>query len=222
MKTAPLRKFLKRIEEEVKHREKVRQEIQASMRRAIRLSKQGILLIHEGNLERAKELIKEADNILSALREEAEKNPEILHMGIVESAYQEYAEACIFLKLVEDGSFIDPKDIGVPSIPYVLGLADTIGELRRRALDSIRRGKPKLAEECLRIMETIYLELEGIDEAYFLIHGLRRKCDEARRIIEATRGDITMEIRRNTLERSIKALERALKEVSGGGEAKSS
>jgi len=222
MKTTSLRKFLKRIEEEVKHREKVRQEIQASMRRAIRLSKQGILLIHEGNLERAKDLIKEASNILSALREEAEKNPEILHMGIVESAYQEYAEACIFLKLVEDGSFIDPKDIGVPSIPYVLGLADTIGELRRRALDSIRRGKPKLAEECLRIMETIYLELEGIDEAYFLIHGLRRKCDEARRIIEATRGDITMEIRRNTLERSIKALERALKEVSGGGEAKSS
>jgi len=222
MKTTSLRKFLKRIEEEVKHKEKVRQEIQASMRRAIRLSKQGILLIHEGNLERAKELIKEAGNILSALREEAEKNPEILHMGIVESAYQEYAEACIFLKLVEDGSFIDPKDIGVPSIPYVLGLADTIGELRRRALDSIRRGKPKLAEECLRIMETIYLELEGIDEAYFLIHGLRRKCDEARRIIEATRGDITMEIRRNTLERSIKALERALKEVSGGGEAKSS
>ena len=222
MKTTSLRKFLKRIEEEVKYREKVRQEIQASMRRTIRLSKQGILLIHEGNLERAKELIKEAGNILSALREEAEKNPEILHMGIVESAYQEYAEACIFLKLVEDGSFIDPKDIGVPSIPYVLGLADTIGELRRRALDSIRRGKPKLAEECLRIMETIYSELEGIDEAYFLIHGLRRKCDEARRIIEATRGDITMEIRRNTLERSIKALERALKEVSGGGEAKSS
>jgi len=42
------------------------------------------------------------------------------------------------------------------------------------------------------------------------VPGLRRKCDVARRIIETTRGDVTVEVRRSSLERSIKGLEKIL------------
>ena len=49
-----------------------------------------------------------------------------------------------------------------------------------------------------------------MDEAYMLVSGLRRKCDVARRIIEATRGDVTIEARRDSLEQSIRKLERIL------------
>jgi predicted translin family RNA/ssDNA-binding protein len=58
-------------------------------------------------------------------------------------------------------------------------------------------------------MDEIYIELMAMDEAYMLVPGLRRKCDVARRIIESTRGDVTQEVRRKSLENYLKRFERA-------------
>jgi len=49
----------------------------------------------------------------------------------------------------------------------------------------------------------------AMDEAYMLVSGLRRKCDIARRIIETTRGDVTQEVRRKSLENYLKQFEQA-------------
>jgi predicted translin family RNA/ssDNA-binding protein len=59
-------------------------------------------------------------------------------------------------------------------------------------------------------MEAMYMELINLDEIQYLAPGLRRKCDVARRVIEATRGDITTEVRRNMLENSITELKKTL------------
>jgi translin len=56
-------------------------------------------------------------------------------------------------------------------------------------------------------MDEIFIELMALDEAYMLVPGLRRKSDIARRIIEATRGDITQEVRRKSLEDYLKRFE---------------
>jgi translin len=58
-------------------------------------------------------------------------------------------------------------------------------------------------------MDEIYVELMALDEAYMLVPGLRRKSDVARRIIEATRGDITQEVRRKSLEDYLRRFEKA-------------
>ena len=79
----------------------------------------------------------------------------------------------------------------MPSVDYVLGLADVIGEYRRLALDNLREGEVKKGEECLEIMDQVFIQLLALDEAYMLVPGLRHKSDAARRIIEATRGDVT-------------------------------
>ena len=60
-------------------------------------------------------------------------------------------------------------------------------------------------------MDEIYSELMAMDEAYMLVPGLRRKCDVARKIIEATRGDVTQEIRRSMLEKYLKRFEKLAK-----------
>jgi len=52
--------------------------------------------------------------------------------------------------------------------------------------------------------------LINLDEAHILVHELRRKCDVARRVLEATRGDVTIEVRRSQLEDSIKDLNKRL------------
>jgi predicted translin family RNA/ssDNA-binding protein len=77
------------------------------------------------------------------------------------------------------------------------------------ALDALREGDVKKGEKCLETMDEIYVELMTMDEAYMLVPGLRRKCDVARRIIETTRGDITQEVRRKSLEDYLRRFEQA-------------
>jgi translin len=158
----------------------------------------------------AEKQLADAKGILSTLWNRSSEHPEIVYTGMFSAALQEYSEANIFLKLVEEMRFVTPKEINVPSSDYVLGLADVIGECRRLALDALREGNLKKAEECLRTMDEIYTELMGLDESYMLVSGLRRKNDVARKIIEATRGDVTQEIRRSELEKQLKRFEKRI------------
>ncbi|NIR14143.1 MAG: translin family protein [Desulfobacterales bacterium] len=188
------------------------EEVKRDMRKATRLSKQAILLAHQERNDDAKELLDEAYELLSKLDQVSQEHPDLIHRGIVHSAFQEYTEAHTFLSLIEEDRFINPEELEVPFISYILGLADVVGEFRRRALDALRKRSLETAEECLQIMENIYTQLTGMEEGYHLASGLRRKCDIARRIIESTRGDVTIEARRSSLERSIKKLERSIRD----------
>lgn len=206
-----LKIILKEIGEELKEKEKVREKAQEDMRKATSLSKQAILLIHQKRFKEAKKLIAKAKGIISRLNNASTKYPEIVYSGLFNAARQEYSEANIFLNLVEESRFITPEEINVPSVDYVLGLADVIGEYRRLALDALREGDVEKGEKCLQIMDEIYIELMAMDEAYMLVPGLRRKCDIARKIIETTRGDVTQEMRRSTLEKYLKRFEKFAK-----------
>jgi translin len=206
-----LKTFLKKIRKELKEKDRGREKAQKDMRKATSLSKQAILLIHQKRFDEAKKLIERAKEIISRLNSASTKHPEIIYSGLFNAARQEYSEANIFLNLIEESRFITPDEINVPSIDYVLGLADVIGECRRLALDALREGDLKNGEKCLQIMDEIYTELMGMDEAYMLVPGLRRKCDIARRIIETTRGDVTQEARRNSLEKYLKRFEKMAK-----------
>lgn len=205
-----LRKLLEKVRIELKQKEEVKEKIHKNMRKATRLSKQAILYIHQARLMEAKKLLKETSKLFENLSKLSEEHPDLFFSGTVDAAFQEYTEAHVMLNLVEKEQFVSPELLGVPSIDYVLGLSDVIGELRRRALDMLRKGNVKMAEKCLEIMEQIYGELMAMDDAYMLVPGLRRKSDVARHVIETTRGDITIESRRNSLEHSIKKLEKMM------------
>ncbi len=202
-----LRTLLTEIRKELKTKEEVQENAKSDMQKARSLSKQAILLIHQKKFNEAKRLIEKARKIIRRLNEASIKYPKLIHSGLFGAALQEYSEANIFLTLIQESRFIAPDQIEVPSVDYVLGLADVVGEYRRLTLDFLREGSLKEAEECLRTMEEIYTELMAMDEAYALVSGLRRKCDIARRIIEVTRGDVTQEVRRSSLEKSLKSFE---------------
>lgn len=202
-------------------REEVWEEIKRDMRRATRLSKQAILFAHQERNDDARKLLGEAKELFSKLHDVSRDYPDLTYTGMVDSAFQEYTEAQTFLGLTEEDRFIDPEELDVPPISYVLGLADVVGELRRRALDALRRGDVEMAEDCLQTMEHIYIELTNMDEGYLLVSGLRRKCDIARRIIESTRGDVTIEARRSSLEHSITELEKTMRRKEKIGETES-
>ncbi|MEM3536645.1 MAG: hypothetical protein QXF44_02590 [Candidatus Bathyarchaeia archaeon] len=205
-----LKNVLRDIRKELKEKEKAREAIQKDMRKATSLSKQAILLIHQKRLKDARRLIAKAESIISKLNKASATYPDIIYSGLFDAAMQEYSEANIFLKLIEESRFVTPKEISVSHVNYVLGLADVIGEYRRMALDALREGNVEKSEKCLQIMDEIYMELMAMDEAYMLVPGLRRKCDVARKIIETTRGDVTQEMRRDKLEKYLKRFEKRL------------
>jgi translin len=206
-----LKNILTEIRQKLREKEKLRENTQKDMRKATSLSKQAILLIHQKRQNEAEKLVRKAKVIISRLNDASTSYPDVIYSGLFNAALQEYSEANIFLKLIEESKFITPKEIDVPPIDYVLGLADVIGEYRRMALDALREEDVEKSEKCLEKMDEIYIELMAMDEAYMLVPGLRRKCDNARRIIEATRGDVTQEIHRSALEKHLKRFEQLAK-----------
>jgi len=202
-----LESVLQEVKKELMQKNKIREETHESMRKATSLSKQAILLIHQKRYVEAEKLIAEAKEKISTLQTLSDDCPEVIYGGMFSAALQEYSEARIFLILVKESRFVTPAEISVPSIDYVLGLADVVGEYRRLALDNLREGEVKKGEECLEIMDQVFIQLLGLDEAYMLVPGLRHKSDIARRIIETTRGDVTFEIRRKSLEDYLKMFE---------------
>jgi translin len=204
-----LETVIEEVKNELTQKNKIREETHESMRKATSLSKQAILLIHQKKYVDAEKLVKSAKEKISSLQDLAKDYPEIVYGGMFSAALQEYSEARIFLTLVKESRFVTPAEVKVPSVDYVLGLADVIGEYRRLALDNLREGKVKKGEECLEIMDQVFIQLLALDEAYMLVPGLRHKSDIARRIIETTRGDITLEIRRKSLEDQLKRFEPA-------------
>jgi translin len=203
-----LKTVLRRIERDLQEKERVLKTSQEKMRKATSLSKQAILLIHQKQMKKAERLTENAREIISDLNVVSAKYPGIVLTGMFSAALQEYSEANIILKLIQQSRFITPEEINVPSVDYVLGLADVIGEYRRLALDALREGDVKKSEKCLQTMDEIYIELMALNESYMLVGGLRRKCDVARKIIEITRGDVTLEMRRSSLEKHLIRFER--------------
>lgn len=204
---ATLKAVLEEIKQDLMANNKIREETHEDMRKATSQSKQAILLVHQKKQVEAEKMITEATKKIANLQVLAKQYPDIIYGGMFSAALQEFAEANIFLGLIKEGRFVTPKEINVPSIDYTLGLADVVGEYRRLALDALREGDAEKGVECLRVMDEIFIELLALDEAYMLVPGLRRKSDVARKIIETTRGDITQEVRRKSLEDYLKRFE---------------
>src|SRR5208337_4381148 len=97
-------------------------------------------LIHQKRLKEAEKSIEKAHKNILTVNEMSASQPSIIYSGQHSAALQEYSEANIFLKLVQESKFITPKEIDAPSDDYILGLADVIGECRRAVLDALREG----------------------------------------------------------------------------------
>lgn len=167
------------------------------------------MAIHRSQIDEAKSKLRQAKELIEQMEKNLIPHPD-LSANSARVAYQEYVEAQVFLKLTEENRYPNPEELGIPIIPYILGLADSVGEFRRRTLDFLRKGKLRDAEICLRIMEEVYTELISLESAYSIAPELRRKCDIARHVIEATVGDVATETRRISLEKSIRLLEKKI------------
>jgi translin len=192
-------------------RDDARERIFELTRNAVRLSASTIKAIHrrefdlaEGNISKIKEAL---GNVVDSLSEV----PELLHSGMVNSAFQEYSEAALLMLLTKENRYASPEEISVPfADAYVLGLADLIGELRRSALDSVCDGNVEQAVSILGKMDEVLSNLITLDYPEAIIPGLRHKCDVARNLVEKTRGDIANSVSNQKLIDEIRKLNEKL------------
>jgi translin len=186
----------------------------AAARRGVRSCANAIRALHRGEWDLARSLMDEARSSISDGLDAVRDHPEIRFAGYLQDAQKEYAEARITEALLTGAERIpDAEELGVEDAPFLNGMAETVGEGRRFALDLLRQGEVDRAEAVLASMEELYAVLVSIDYPDAITGNLRRTTDVARSLIERTRGDVTTAIGQRDLR---EALDRHGRTVLGG------
>ena len=202
-----LERIAQSIQGSLEEKDTVREIAIKSSRAIIRMSSGVVHGMHKGidGSDALAEAIDEAHRLKSVLAEHVD----IWHSGIVQDALMEVAEAAILTAIVHGEDLPEPEHLGMPGTAYLMGMADTIGELRRFSLEALRRGDTPSAERYLDIMEEIFLVLMGFDYPDAII-SIRRKQDIARSVLEKTRGDVSMAVSSQRLQQRLIELEKRL------------
>ncbi|MCA1832204.1 MAG: haloacid dehalogenase, partial [Actinobacteria bacterium] len=129
--------------------------------------------------------------------------PAIYYAGFLQDAEKEYAEARLTAALIRGLDIPGPEDLNVGDAPYLNGMTEAIGELRRHVLDIMRHGDLERGEELLALMDDIYYVLIAMDYPDAITGGLRRSTDVARSIMERTRSDLSLTLVQQNLQNAI-------------------
>ena len=170
-----------------------------------------IRAVHRDEFNVAQEHLESASSIAKSLHTDLEEYPDLYYAGYTQDALKEYAEASIVYALVINKELPSPQELGLENATYLNGLAESVGEFRRRCLDILRQGYSQDAEQLLQHMDDIYAVLITMDYPNAITGGIRRQTDIARSITERTRGDLTLSLRQEHLEQSMQRLEERLK-----------
>lgn len=174
-------------------------------RSAIRLCANAIRAAHRDEFETSTNLLEQAGKLLAEMAADLHDHLDIFHAGFVADAQKEYTEAALTNALIRREPLPTPAELGVEWAPYLNGMGEAIGELRRYILDRMRLGKLDGCEALLADMDEIYAILITLDYPDAITGNLRRTTDAARGILEKTRGDFTLG---TTQARLVQALER--------------
>ena len=179
-------------------------------RQIVRLCANTIRASHRGDLNAARRLVGEARDRLAALATTLRDQPAIYWAGYVQDAQKEFVEANVFLAWIGQRPMPSPDDLGVADAVYLNGLGEAASELRRYALDRLRAGDIPPAEWALATMDDVYSLLVTVDFPDAVTNGLRRTTDMVRGVLERTRGDVTVTVRQQALERALEQTRAAL------------
>jgi translin len=190
--------------------DKTREKLLELTRKTVRLSSWAIVQVHRGQIPKAKTTLRDAEESIGQIRGLLNERSEFKQVGYVIVAFQEFSEAKILLSYASRKRLLSQLEVGVDWMPYVLGLLDFIGELRRSTMDHLKAGKLKDAQGTFESMEALFEDLLSLDRTS-IVPTFRRKMDVAKKLVEATRADVVADIRRSSLEKTMKNLEKRMR-----------
>ena len=188
----------------------VRDRTLSRSRELIRHCANAIRATHRGEDEQAQTLLNTAREAAAQMLAEAQEYGDIHCAGYTQDSLKELAEAYITRAIILDEPLPSPESLGVEYAAYLNGLAEAAGELRRFALDALRRGDVQKAEKMLSNMDDIYSMLITVDFPNAITGGLKRNTDMVRGVLERTRGDVTTAVRQETMKTVLKEFEQRI------------
>lgn len=196
-----------RISSSFTAKDRAREIIIRQCRDIIRHSANAIRAVHRHEFDQAHQTLNAAAAIIrEILSENRENNSDLLHTGPLHDAQKEFAEASITLSVLCLYDLPDPDIMGIGYAAYLNGLGESVGEIRRYILDSVRRDDFSRCDELLSVMDDIYSILVTMDFPDAITRNLRRTTDSVRGILEKTRSDITVVMKQKELEGKIQAM----------------
>jgi len=201
-----LEEIADRIRQNFDIRTSMRDKALAQARQLTRACSLAIRAVHRDDKEAMMAQLAEASNLADTLRDELKDHPDLYYAGYTQDALKEFVEANVTCALIQKQPLQTPEELVVEESTYLNGLAEVVGELRRRTLDILRSGYSQEAERLLSYMDEIYSVLVTMDYPDAITNGLRRQTDLARGIIEKTRGDVTVSLRGAQLTKAIRKL----------------
>lgn len=152
-------------------------------------------------------MLADADVVGRALQSSLAPYPELMYAGYTQDALKELVEAHVTLALISGRGLPSVEDAGIPLNTYLNGVCEAASELRRRCLDELRREHFEEAERLLGAMDMVYEVLMSFGYPDAITHGLRRRVDQLRGVLERTRGDLTNSLQMTRLRRTLEALD---------------
>jgi translin len=201
-----LENIAERIRQKFETRSQARDQALTQARQLTRACALAIRAVHRDEAGTMNDHLNEARKLADKLRQDLAAHPDLFFTGYTQDALKEFVEANVTCALIQNQALPTPDDLDVTEATYLNGLAEVVGELRRRTLDILRHGYSQEAERLLGVMDEIYSVLVTMDFPDAITNGLRRQTDLARGIIEKTRGDITFSLRGEHLEQAIQHL----------------
>jgi len=202
-------------------RTSARDQALAQARQLTRACSLAIRAVHRDETDTMNGHLQEASQLADTLRTSLVNFPDLFYAGYTQDALKEFVEANVTCALIRNEPLQPPEELVVEPATYLNGLAEVVGELRRRILDILRHGYSQEAERLLGYMDEIYSVLVTMDYPDAITNGLRRQTDLARSIIEKTRGDITFSLRGEHLTQAISQLSAQLNSDPLNGQGRS-
>ncbi len=172
-------------------------------RELIRYCANAIRAVHRSEFEEADALLAQARAAAKTMIEGTASMPDLFYAGYTQDALKELAEAHVTYAVVRDLPLPDPEELGVEDAAFLNGLGEAVGELRRYALDLVRRDEVDRSERILDAMNDVHSLLVTMDFPDAITRGLKRTSDVTRGILEKTRGDLTMSLRQERLQKAL-------------------
>lgn len=205
-----LEKIAEQIRQNFEVRNATRDEALKKSRQLTRACSLAIRAVHRNDFDTMEECLADAQKLANTLRNDLREHPDLYYAGYSQDSLKEFVEANVTCALIQNQALHTPEELGVEYATYLNGLAEVVGELRRRILDILRSGYSQEAERLLSHMDDIYSALVTMDFPDAITGGLRRQTDIVRNLVEKTRGDVTFSLRGEDLTQAIITLSRQL------------
>jgi translin len=189
---AELREIVTAIRERLDAKDALREQVLPIARQLIRESATLIKNVHRREWDEAAQRQTTLLQTVATLRTQLSAVPDLWFAGFVQDALKEVAEACLVYALLRDEPVPTPEALGIDDAPYLNGLLEAMGELRRATLDAIRAEDLPRAERLLSVMDEVYFLAITFDQSDAITQGVRRRTDTLRALLERTRSDVTL------------------------------